>query len=79
MSVFLCSNGLLHIFIIRGSLKRERQHKISTITGLLLLVEAWLKGFVYVCPLLIHGKYKFTLYYMNIMCMKLMFSDCSCF
>lgn len=79
VSAFLCSNGLLHTFIIRESLKRERQHKISTITGLLLLPDAWLKGFVYVCPLLIHGKYNFTLYHMAMMCMTLMFSDCSCF
>lgn len=61
VSVFLCSNGLLHIFIIRESLKRERQHKIPKITVLLLPLDAWLKGFVYICPLLILGKYKSTL------------------
>lgn len=47
--VFLCSNGLLHIFIIRESLKRGRQHKIPNITELLLPVDAWLKGlFIFV-------------------------------
>lgn len=50
MPVFLCSNGLLHIFIIRESLKGERQHKIPKITGLMLPLDVWLKGFVYICP-----------------------------
>lgn len=66
VSVFLCSNGLSHIFIMRESLKRGRQHKIPEITGLLLPVDARLKGFVYICRLLILGKYTFTLNHMNI-------------
>ena len=34
MSVFLCSNGLLHILIIRESLKGERKHKKKKKLGL---------------------------------------------
>lgn len=64
---FLCSNGLLHIFIMRESLKGERQHKIPEITRLLLPVDARLRGFVYIRRLLILGKYTFTLYHMNIL------------
>lgn len=52
-SVFLCSNGLLHIFIIRESLKGEDSIKYPKLPGF-TSQRCTVERVVYICPSLIH-------------------------